>query len=509
MLCRVFSATCLGLEVVPITIEVSVQQGVGIYLVGLPDSAVRESLLRVTTALKSYGFNIPGKKTVINLAPANIKKEGSAFDAAIAVGLLLSSGYVSSQNIGDFLLMGELSLDGKMRPVPGALPVAMKVEEMGYRACIFPSDSAGEAAEVEGVEVYGAKDIVEVIDILNGEGYVDSLKVSREDMPAAMKIYNDDFKDVMGQEFAKRGLEIAASGGHNILLTGPPGAGKSFMSRCLASILPPMEKKESLETSAIYSVAGLTAGQRGLISERPFRSVHHSCSAVSLIGGGGQTAIPGEVSLSHNGVLFLDEISLFPPSILDMLRQPMEDRYICISRAKYKVRYPASFMLVASMNPCPCGFYGEEGGKCTCTPGMISRYMSKISGPLLDRIDLNIRVHPVDSKVLVGGKRAEKSEDIARRVKEVREIQAARFKNEQCFTNSQMSSRQLALYCPLKEGEKAFLDNVIKKYSISARGYDRIMKISRTLADMDRSERIMIKHLSEAVHYRFFTTFVG
>lgn len=501
MLSRMYSATCIGLEVIKVTVEVSISPGVGIYLVGLPDSAVRESLLRVTTALQGKGYKIPGRKTVINMAPADLRKEGSSFDSAIAVALLASSDQIASYRADEFLILGELSLDGMLRPVPGALPIAVKAAEMGFKACIFPKDSANEAAEVEGIDVFGASDFSEVIDILNCEGYTEQLLVSPvSDLPVARE-YKDDFADVMGQEFAKRGLEIAASGGHNILLTGPPGAGKSFMARCMASILPPMSKKESLETSMIYSVAGKSVGCKGLMVERPFRSPHHTSSMVSLVGGG-QNVLPGEISLAHNGILYLDEMSQYSSSVLDVLRQPMEDRSISISRAKYKVSYPASFMLVGSMNPCPCGYHGTE--KCSCSPGMILRYRSKLSGPLLDRIDLNIKVKAVDTKSLVSGKKAESSHIIAKRVEGVRKVQLERFAaNQGCYTNSQMNAEQLSRYCALGDIQMAFVDKIMEKYELSARAYSRILKISRTIADMEGSKDICCEHISEAAQYRF------
>lgn len=504
MLCRAYCASCVGLEVIPVTAEVSVQVGVGIFLIGLPDSAVKESLLRVTTALKSYNYRVPGRKTVINLAPANIRKEGSAFDAAIAVGLLAASEQISFIQASDFMIMGELSLDGRMRPVPGALPIAIKAAELGYKGCIFPVESAVEAADVDGIRIYGANNLAELIDIINGESYADNLLVvKREYEEEPIRRIKDDFADVIGQGFAKRGMEIAASGGHNVILTGPPGAGKSFMSRCLSSILPQMGRKESLETSAIYSVAGLSLGKHGLIRERPFRSPHHTGSIVSLVGGG-QNASPGEISLAHNGVLYLDEITQYSTNALNVLRQPLEEREICISRVKYKVKYPASFMLVGSMNPCPCGYYGDDNHKCSCSSQMIERYLSKLSGPLMDRIDLNIHVKAVEGSSLLNGVREESSSVIAERVEAARKIQENRFLNESnTYTNSQMNAEQLKRFCPLGEREKSFMDRVMKKLFLSARGYGRVLKISRTIADMDGSENISVTHISEAVQYRF------
>ena len=502
MLFRAYCATCVGLEVIPVVVEISVQQGVGIYLVGLPDSAVKESLLRVTTALQSCDYRVPGWKTVINLAPANIRKEGSGYDVAIAVGLLAASEQIAAPYIQDFLILGELALDGSLRDVPGALPIALKGKEQGFSKCIFPCASALEASEVEGITIYAASNIGEVVDILNGEDYTNSLVVHpKGEHRGEERSCKADFMDVIGQEFAKRGMEIAASGGHNLILCGVPGSGKSFMASCLASILPGMSREESLETSAVYSVAGLLKG-RGLIRERPFRTPHNTSSVVAMVGGG-PSAYPGEISLAHNGVLYLDEISLFSASTLDLLRQPLEERIISISRAKYKVTYPASFMLVGSMNPCPCGYFGDDSGRCTCTPGMISRYQARISGPLMDRIDLNIKVKPVERDLLVSGVKGERSEYIARRVLRAREIQLERFKGEGIFTNAQMDAAQLSKYCPLGEQERAFMGNIMEKLSLSARGYGRILRIARTIADMEGGKRIDISHISEAVQYRF------
>lgn len=504
MLFKSYCATCLGLDVTIVTVEISVQQGVGIYLVGLPDVAVKESLLRVTTALKSCNYRIPGKKVVINLAPANIKKEGSSFDAAIAVGLLAASEQIMAPGVDEFVILGELSLDGEMRRVPGVLPIVLKCAELGFRKCILPSCSANEAAQVDGIEVYGAKTISQVVDILNRIPYTSSLIVKRDPASSFVPRFKNDFKNVVGQQFAKRGMEIAACGGHNILLTGPPGSGKSFISSCLPSILPLMSREESLETTAIYSVAGLLEENNGLIVERPFRTPHNTSSVVAMVGGG-PTASPGEISLAHNGVLYLDEITLFGSTVLDLLRQPLEDREISISRARYKVSYPASFMMVASMNPCPCGYFGDGTERCRCTPGMIARYLSRISGPLLDRIDLNIKVKPVDKRALVDGGKSEESRNIAKRVLRGREVQRERFKGERCHTNAQMSSEQIGRFCKLGTEEKSYVNKLIEKRDISARGYSRILKIARTIADLEQQTDISVLHISEAV--QFFCTF--
>lgn len=505
-LCRIYSATCLGLNAIITTIEVSITQGVGIHLIGLPDNAVKESLLRVTTALQRAGYRIPGRKIVINLAPADLKKEGSCYDAAIAICLLYASGQLSSENAGDYLIMGEIALNGEIRPVKGVLPVALKARNDGFKACIFPKDSAAEASEIDGIAIYGTERLQDIISILDGDGKDCRLLVrpekggnSRPYVPEA------DFRDVKGQEFAKRGLEIAAAGNHNLIMTGPPGSGKSLMAKCLAGILPPMSREEALETSMIYSVAGQSAGFSGLMKERPFRTPHHTASTVSLVGGG-SNAIPGEISLAHNGVLYLDEMPQYPRHVLDILRQPIEDRRISISRARYKIDYPASFMLVGSMNPCPCGYAGEDDGRCNCTPGMILRYQSRISGPLLDRIDLHLKIRKVDTEKLVDSQKAESSASIAARVVKAREIQLKRFAAYKGFyTNSQMTPQMLADYCPLDNACRQFLNNFINAHSLSARTYSRILKISRTVADLDGSKDIRMKHICEAIQYRFRT----
>lgn len=503
MLCRTYSAICLGLEAMKVTIEVSVAQGVGIYLVGLPDSAVRESLLRVTTALLSHGYRVPGKKTVINMAPASFKKEGSSFDAAIAVGLLAASEQIALFNSEEYLIMGELSLDGEIRAISGALPIALQAAKLGFKACIFPKDSALEARDVKGILIYGVSNFLEVVDILDGELYIDNLLISGDYYQDRVESQGLDFADVKGQEFAKRGLEIAAAGAHNLLMVGPPGSGKSFMAKCLPSILPPMSKEESLETSAIYSVAGKLEGKRGLLKDRPFRSPNQTSSAIAITGGG-PNALPGELSLAHNGILYLDEMPQFSNYTLELLRQPLEDRVISISRAKYKVTYPCSFMMIGSMNPCPCGYAGEAGGKCKCSESTISRYVSRISGPLLDRIDLFVRVRPVQSSLLVSSKRAESSSEIAQRVERARSIQHQRYmENAEIYSNAQMTPDMISKWCPLDDSQRSFIDNAIDKFSLSGRAYSRILKIARTIADLEGSNHISMSNLSEALQYRF------
>lgn len=500
---KMYSATCIGPDPVPVTIEVSVSVGVGIFLVGLPDSAVRESLLRVTTALAFCGFKIPGKKTVINMAPANLKKEGSGYDVAIASALLAASGQALFIAPSDFILLGELSLSGELRKVPGVLPIAIKAAEMGFSQIICPKECAMEAAGISGVEVYGVSNLREVIKVLQrSEGFTEFLASSTQIDFTPNRKFECDFANVKGQIFARRGLEIAASGGHNLMISGPPGAGKSFMAKAFASIIPPMTMEESLQTSIIYSVAGLIGPEGTLVRQRPFRTPHHTASVVSFAGGG-SNASPGEISLAHNGVLYLDEVLQYPSGLLDLLRQPLEERTITISRAKYKVTYPASFMLVGSMNPCPCGYAGDPSGKCSCTPGMIARYQARLSGPLLDRIDLNIMVRPLDTDSMFSNELSESSETIAARVIKARNIQLERFKGRGIYSNAQMSPSDLTLYCQLDDQGTEYLKKASVRYGFSARGYSRILKVSRTIADMANEKNIKIEHISEALQYRF------
>ena len=484
------------------TVEVSISPGVGIFLVGLPDNAVRESLLRVTTAMQRNGFSIPGRKTVVNMAPADIKKEGSGYDAAIAVAMLTASGQMFFPEPDKYLVMGELALDGRLRKIRGALPVAVKAAEMGFRALVLPRESAVEASWAENIKVYGVSDLQEMAVVLGEQGGASAFEVPRRRYcPAAVRPVFD-FSEVAGQYFAKRGLEIAASGGHNVLLYGPPGSGKSMMSKCMASILPPMSLKEAIETSMVYSVAGMLDAETGLVTHRPFRAPHHTASTVAVVGGGSR-AVPGEISLAHNGILYLDEVAQFAPATLEVLRQPLEDRHITVSRARYKVDFPASFMLVASMNPCPCGYAGEDDGRCTCTPAMIHRYRSRLSGPLMDRIDLNINVKAVDSRSMSMAPSEESSSTVAERVAAVREVQARRFAGDGIFTNAQMLPSHLQRFC-MVEGEAArLLQRLMDSYRLSARGYVRILKVARTIADMAGSDVIGTEHVSEAAQYRF------
>ena len=502
MLCRTYCGTCLGVDAVTVTIEVDVTPGISFYLVGLPDSAVRESQQRITTALQSIGCKIPGRRIVINMAPADLKKEGSAYDLAIAAGIICASGQHEFPNIEKFMIMGELALDGSIRPVRGVLPVAEHARKQGFAACLFPIESAAEALEIEGIEIYGVHDLEEVVSILLGEGRIEPLsKVVSENHN--VRLYKEyDFCDIKGQSGAKRAMEVAAAGAHHILMNGSPGTGKSFLAKALPSILPLMNRDESVETSKIYSVAG--GGQYkggGLIKERPFRSPHHSSSIYALTGGG-VNSLPGEISLAHNGVLYLDEIAEFPKHVLEILRQPLEDRQISISRMKYKITYPSNFMLVASMNPCPCGYYGENDGRCVCSPFQVARYVAKLSGPLIDRIDIHIEVNNVPAEMLLKqGATEEQSERVRERVSAARDLQKRRFGSE-CNTNSQMNQEHLKRFCSLGRDEQSMLSSAVNKLNMSARSYTRILKVARTIADLDNSTNIKTAHLAEAIQYR-------
>ncbi|MBQ0024602.1 MAG: YifB family Mg chelatase-like AAA ATPase [Bacteroidales bacterium] len=500
MLNKTYCASCIGINAVTVTVEMDISPGIGIHLVGLPDSAVRESLLRVVTALTSYGFSIPGRKLVVNLAPADIRKEGSSYDLAIALGILAVSGQVKMPLCEDFIVVGELSLDGKVRPVPGSLPIACHAKDSGFKGCIFPQASAGEAADIDGIRIYGVETLSQAIDILCGLPEADTRLVRPGGRGVRTTTSLPDFKDVKGQTVARRGLEIAAAGGHSVLLSGPPGSGKSMMASCLPSILPPMTREESIVTSKLYSVAGYGC-KGGLMTERPFRSPHQSISMASLIGGG-PNATPGDISLAHNGVLYLDEVAQFGKSLIDSLRQPVEDGKVTISRVRYKVEYPCSFMLVASMNPCPCGYLGDGTGRCTCSRNAIERYRARISGPFLDRIDLQIFVSQVNADEMVRAGNAEPSSVIAGRVARAREMQLRRFSSEGIFTNSRMDASLIKKYCPLGQKESDFMEKVIRRLNLSARSYGRILKISRTIADLEGNDSVTLRDISEAVQFR-------
>lgn len=506
MLINIHCAKCIGIDAVPILVEVDVATGIGIHLVGLADAAIKESLLRIVTALQSLGFRIPGRKIVINLAPADMHKKGSGYDLPIALGIIAASSQRELPLLNKFLIMGELGLDGTVREVAGALPIVELAAKIGMRGCILPKTSAIEASEYNIIDVYGVETLEDVLEILSGEGtnkdlHIRNCGIKYEEEADSSFNGAMDFSEIIGQEGAKRGLEIAAAGGHNAILIGTPGSGKSSIAKAMAGILPKLTFEESIQTSKIYSVAGKGGSLRGLMKSRPFRSPHYSASLAALIGGGSDNIMPGEISLAHNGILFIDEFCEAPKKVIEALRAPMEDRKVTISRLKSKVEYPSDFMLVAATNPCPCGYYGD-GDRCTCTPAKRLGYISKLSGPIMDRIDIQLIVSRVDARRLVNRKPAESSAVIAARVLKARQIQKERLAEEGIFCNAAMNNRQVEKFCSLTPECCTLLEHLIDRMGLSARACSRIIKIARTIADLSGIQDILPEHISEAASYR-------